>query len=952
MAAPVPPELLDLARAHGIDTAYDPGTGAEPVPVSARTLVAVLASLGVEVGDPAAMDPEAPGAGAPGAGGGEAVDPEAVAAAARRLRERAEERLLPPCVVMRRGRERELRLPFDAEAWLELEDGSVREFAFSRLPADLPAGRHTLCARTASRAAAAPLIVAPDRVPGPPGRSWGYLVQLYSVLSQRSWGIGDLGDLAELARWSGHAHGAGFLQVNPLHAAMPGDPSPYRPSSRRFPDPVHLRVEAVPEAAYLTGAELRRVEEAAARAGGLREDVLRHDGLIDREAAWALKREALRAVHAVPRGPGREAAYRAYRAREGARLTDHATWCALAERHGTAWRAWPAPLRDPGSAAVAAAREELAEEVEFHCWLQWCLDEQLAQAQRAARDAGMPVGIVHDLAVGAHPEGADAWAQQRFLASGISVGAPPDAFNARGQDWGLPPWRPDTLAASGYAPFADLLRGALSRAGGLRVDHVMGLFRLWWIPEGRPPTEGTYVRYDSEAMLGVLALEAERAGAVVIGEDLGTVEPGVREALAGRGILGTSVLWFERDWAAEPATGPDQAGPDQAASDRAAPERAAPDRAGSGRVVADLPGPDQAAPDRAESDRAGSGRGGAGLAAPDQAAPDQAVRDRAESDRAAPEHAAPAQDPLDQAASHRAVSDQAGSGRGGAGLTAPDQAAPDQVGSGQVGSGQPSRGEVADQPAPRRPDAVGEAARPLPPDRWRAQCLATLTTHDLPSTAARLSGEHVELRHRLGLLTRPLEEAQAEADEEREEWLGELAREGLLSRTPYGEGPAADGGWTAPVGGQAGELGRLGHGGREAGELPPEVAALHRYLLRTPAALVGVWLPDSVGDPRPQNLPGTFAEYPNWRLPVADGAGRPLALEEIAAAPSTRALAELMRDGLAAGQDDGAPSGPPPEPAPPSGSGPGPGPYLGSGPYPDGLGGDGPHPPLARQDSH
>lgn len=160
----------------------------------------------------------------------------------------------------------------------------------------------------------------------------------------------------------------------------------------------------------------------------------------------------------------------------------------------------------------------------------------------------MAVGIVHDLAVGVHPDGADAWAQQDAFAHGMSVGAPPDAFNAHGQDWGLPPWRPDALAASGYAPYRGLLRGLLAHAGALRIDHVMGLFRLWWVPEGSPPTEGTYVSHDAEAMLAVLVLEAHRAGAVVIGEDLGTVEPGVREALARRGVLGTSVLWFERDW--------------------------------------------------------------------------------------------------------------------------------------------------------------------------------------------------------------------------------------------------------------------------------------------------------------------------------------------------------------------------------------------------------------------
>ena len=719
--------LAELARAHGIDTVRDAPEG--PLAVPADTLVAILAALGADAStERSARD---------------ALDRHAHAAAAR---------LLPRCLVTRAGHPLDLGarhgVPASAEVWVELESGdgpgreagpaagAVRSVLGGRLPEDLPVGRHTLCARLQDRASAAPLIVAPARVPAPAKRGWGFLAQLYSVLSRHSWGMGDLGDLADLARWAGHAHHADFVQVNPLHAGRPGehghpaDPSPYRPSSRRYADPVHLRIEAVPEFPYL-GADAR--EQAAAlarRAAGLRDEVLLHDGLIDRDAVWELKRQALGLLHAVPRSPGREAAYRAFRHREGHALDDYATWCALAEVHGPGWRGWPAGLRDPGSAAVRRAADSagVRERVEFHRWLAWLVDDQLADAGDAARGAGMAVGLIHDLAVGVHPEGADAWALQSFLAGGISVGAPPDAFTAHGQDWGLPPWRPDALAAAGYAPYADLLRGAMRHAGALRIDHVMGLFRLWWVPEGRPATEGAYVRYDHEAMLGVLALEAHRAGTAVIGEDLGTVEPGVREELAERGILGTSVLWFERDY--------------------------------------------------------GEGKGG-----------------------------------------------------------------------------------------------------PLPPERWREPCLATLTTHDLPSTAARLSGAHVDLRHRLGLLTRPLAEEQAEADTDREEWLGELAREGLLSVSPYGEGPAAD------VSGPEEAAGPAGDGG-----LPVAFAALHRYLLRTPARLVGVWLPDALGDPRPQNLPGTSTEYPNWRLPIADAAGHPVGFEELAGSPRTAALAAVMNE--------------------------------------------------------
>ncbi|MEV7196608.1 4-alpha-glucanotransferase [Streptomyces sp. NPDC093510] len=599
-------------------------------------------------------------------------------------------------------------------------DGPVGE---ARLPEPLPPGVHRLHVRTPDGAEAqAHLISAPRRVRTPGRRTHGLLVQLYSLLSRHSWGMGDLGDLAELAAWSGRTLGTGFVQVNPLHAAVPsppqgpgGDPSPYRPSSRRFPDPVHLRVEAVPEFAYLRGEARERAEELCRRAARLREGVLDQDELIDRDAVWTLKREALELLHDVPLGPGRRAAYNAFLAEQGPALEDHATWSALAETHGPDWHSWPAGLRDPDSPGTARARREAMDRVDFHCRLAWLTDAQLAAAQRAAREAGMDIGLVHDLAVGVHPGGADAWAQQRHFAPRMSVGAPPDAFNARGQDWGLPPWRPDRLAESGYAPYRALLRGLLRNAGALRIDHVMGLFRLWWVPEGREPTGGTYVHYDAEAMLAVLVLEADRADALVIGEDLGTVEPGVRESLREHGVLGTSVLWFERDWE--------------------------------------------------------------------------------------------------------------------------------------------------------------DTGRPLPADAWRADCVATATTHDLPPTAARLSGGHVRLRHDLGLLTRPLALERAEAAADVREWLGLLSRLGML---PGGAGCEED-----------------------------EIRAVHRFLLATPARMIGVWLPDAVGDRRPQNLPGTWDQYPNWRLPVADATGQPVTLEELAASPRLHALMAVFRDAEGKGEGQG-----------------------------------------------
>jgi 4-alpha-glucanotransferase len=416
-------------------------------------------------------------------------------------------------------------------------------------------------------------------------------------------------------------------------------------------------------------------------------------------------------IHAVPLTPGRRAELDAFYERDREALDGWATWCAIAERHGPDWRSWPQRLADPDSAAVAELRRTLADRVAFHVWLQWLTAEQAAAAQRAARQAGMSIGVIADLAVGSHPGGADAWARQDVIVSGISVGAPPDEFNQRGQDWTLPPWHPGRLAATGGRPLAGLIAATLGNAGGLRVDHVMGLARLWWIPAGMTPDMGTYVRYDHELIGGVLAAEAARAGAVAIGEDLGTVEPWLRDFLAARRVLGTSMLWFER---------------------------------------------------RADG-------------------------------------------------------------------------------------------------TPRRPRG------------WRRGCLATVGTHDMPPAAAFLTGEHVTIRAKLGLLTRPEAEERAAAQAEMAGWLAMLAREGLLS----GRGP--------------------GTSGVSAEEF---TVALYAYLTRTPAMLIGVSLAEAAGERRPQNMPGTVDQYPNWRIPLSDAEGRPVLLEDLPGHPGVRAVAAAVAGGL------------------------------------------------------
>jgi 4-alpha-glucanotransferase len=418
--------------------------------------------------------------------------------------------------------------------------------ALDRVPAvaaEAPAGAGRPGATTAEAGRPRPRV--------PAGRSWGLTVQLYSVRSRASWGHGDLRDLTDLAQWSARDLGAGFVLINPLHAAEPlppVGPSPYLPMTRRYVSPLYLRVEDIPEYGELDAAERERIQALAAplRARNASAD------LIDRDAVWTAKRAALEIIYREPLSERRRHEYERFRRDQGRDLADWAQWCALAERHGPDWRSWPQPLRQPRRAADDAhdprdPRGPLAPDEDFHAWLQWHADQQLAAAQRAALAAGMATGIITDLAVGVHPGGADAWAHQDLLVGGLSVGAPPDEFNQRGQDWSQPPWHPRRLAEAGYRPLADLFGAALRHAGGLRVDHVMGLMRLWCIPQGMPPDRGAYIRYDHRASVAALASQAARAGAVAIGEDLGTVDPWIRDYLAASAILGTTMLWFARE---------------------------------------------------------------------------------------------------------------------------------------------------------------------------------------------------------------------------------------------------------------------------------------------------------------------------------------------------------------------------------------------------------------------
>lgn len=700
-------ELAELAERWGVATSYRDQQG-QPVQVDAQAVIDVLAVLGVD-----------------------AATPESVAAALDAEQRRPWQRLAPAVAVLAADRPGRVVVHVPAGAAVDVsvrrEDGApapqpavqparetravgtqeVEERVVELAP--LPVGWHHLDLRAGDGEASTALLVPPARLRLPAGldRAWGWMVQLYAMRSADSWGLGDFADLATLVDASA-AGGAGFLLCNPVHAVAPTLPvtdSPYFPTSRRYANPLYLRVEQTAEYRVAPAQLRERVDAIAARAraanGG---------ALLDRDAAWEAKRAALDLLwrHA----PRRDAELRRFRTEHGEQLDGFATFCALADAYGADWRAWPAELRWPGSPSVAAAQRERAPEIDFHAWLQLLCAEQLAAAQERARSVGMPVGIVHDLAVGADPGGADAWWWQDVLAGGARVGAPPDAFNQRGQDWGLPPWHPRRLADAGYEPFRALLRSLLRHAGGIRIDHILGLFRLWWVPAGASPDRGTYVRYDAAALLAVLLLEVERAGVLVVGEDLGTVEPAVLAELAQRGVFGSSVLWFERE--VDPDT-----------------------RADRGR------------------------RSFAG---------------------------------------------------------------------------------------------------------WRELALASVTTHDLPTAAGFLAGEHVRVRAELGQLTRDEAAERASARRDRDELLDQLRGAGLLA---------------------AGEA-----------DTDAVITAMYRALCATPSRLVGLSPGDPVRDTRQPNLPGTTDAYPNWRLPVALDGHEPLLLEQWLDRPEVHRLVGEVARGL------------------------------------------------------
>jgi 4-alpha-glucanotransferase len=371
-------------------------------------------------------------------------------------------------------------------------------------------------------------------------RVWGIAVQLYALRSRRNWGHGDFTDLARLIT-AAAAHGASAIGLNPLHALFADraeEASPYAPNSRLFLNVLYIDVEAIPE---FPRAALAGLDEAIG--------ALRAAELIDYAGVARAKLAALHLAHRQFRAGAsseRRADFQAYKREQGERLLRFACFEVLrTQQAATPWRQWPAPWRNPEPVRLAEFRQAHDEECEFQEFLQWVADRQLAACRDAARRSGMLVGLFTDLAVGIHPDGADAWMQQRAVLADVSVGAPPDEFNPSGQDWGLVPFNPQALPDNDFAVIRELMRANMRHAGALRLDHVLGLKRLFMIPRGA--TDGTYVRLPFEGLLRAISEESHHHRCIVIGEDLGTVPEGLRDTLAQCGLWGCRVMLFERE---------------------------------------------------------------------------------------------------------------------------------------------------------------------------------------------------------------------------------------------------------------------------------------------------------------------------------------------------------------------------------------------------------------------
>ena len=461
---------------------------------------------------------------------------------------RAPRRFLNGIVTLRAGEGRRTRLADTVALPLKWEvcdrdrvlaEGTAHSYEIP-LPSDLPVGVYRLQLADASLSSEdATLIVAPGKAyAGTFERTWMLAVQLYGLRSDRNWGIGDFTDLQDLIR-VGASLGAGGIGLNPLHALFddrPAECSPYSPNSRLFLNPLYIDVEALPEFTGAADSELAP---------------LRRSGLVDYPAVAAAKWRALRAAfdqfQSKP-NPSRQAAFEAFRAERAPLLTRFACFEMLRHRYQKAWWEWPSEFQHPDDAQCAelCAGPDGAE-VAFIEYVQWNADVQLKACFDLTRDLDMPVGLYLDVAVGVQAGGFDAWNEQVAISRHLSVGAPPDALQPAGQNWGLAGFNAAGLEAQGFAPFKDMLRASMRYAGAIRLDHVLGLNRLYVVPHGYRPQNGAYVEMPLEALLAVTAQESVANDCVVIGEDLGTVPDGFRDHMAAWGIWSYLVMMFERD---------------------------------------------------------------------------------------------------------------------------------------------------------------------------------------------------------------------------------------------------------------------------------------------------------------------------------------------------------------------------------------------------------------------
>ncbi|HEU4723214.1 MAG TPA: 4-alpha-glucanotransferase [Gemmatimonadaceae bacterium] len=552
------PALRRLAARLGIAESYLDQSGDEQRITTDETRERLLAAMGIDASS-------------------EARAREAL----QHLRRKARRQWIAPVRVVRQTSRHLRRVRIRVPAWhvhevhwtltLRTEDGIARSWHGAvhggpgrqlplELPVSPPLGYHDLTieleAEGRRRTGTQRLIVVPARCTPPEARmqgrrAFGITANLYTVRSERNWGAGDLADLSTLAEWTAQVGGA-FVGVNPLHALRNEgyDVSPYSPITRLFRNPLYIAVENVPELAhdawaraYVASAEVQ--SELAA---------LRGAQMLDYGRVSALRAPILDSLHRTFAAREREGqtprgrAYAQFVRREDPQLTQFATFMAISERHGPDARAWPAPLRDANGDAVAALREELAERVDHHRWLQFELDRQLGCVASDATRAGLALGVYQDLAVGSAPSGSDVWANPRLFVPQATVGAPPDMYSDEGQNWGLPAINPHVLRETRYDYWVRLLRAGFRHAGALRLDHALGLFRMFWVPLGASAREGTFVKSFSNDLFGILALESVRHGTLVVGEDLGTVPPEVPRVLAKWGVLGSKVLVFERDF--------------------------------------------------------------------------------------------------------------------------------------------------------------------------------------------------------------------------------------------------------------------------------------------------------------------------------------------------------------------------------------------------------------------